>query len=223
MVEVPPGRAGRLWLVERLEAARRGAELLDRERQLLRRQQRRLSLLVEETGHAWDEAFADAQRWGLRAAVLGGTAAAVRTAGPVAGRAEVEVVWRNTMGVRHPDDARCRIPVLDPIELAAADAAVGPAAAAYGRAVEAAVTYAVTSTALREVEAGLAMVQRRLRALEHHRIPSLEEALHVLLLRLEERELEERVVTRWAQRTQAARGGTGPAGGESPLVVEDSA
>jgi V/A-type H+-transporting ATPase subunit D len=204
MVDVPPGRAGRLWLVERLGAARRGAELLERQRQLLRRQQRRLSLLVEETEHAWADALAAARRWELRAAVLGGTPAALRTAGPVAGRAEVEVVWRNTMGVRHPDDARCQIPALDPTELAAADAAVGPAAAAYGRAIEAAVAHAVTSTALREVEAGLAKVQRRLRALEHHRIPALEEELATLMLRLEERELEERVVTRWAQRTRAA-------------------
>jgi V/A-type H+/Na+-transporting ATPase subunit D len=29
-LSVPPGRAGRLWLVRRLEVARRGADLLDR-------------------------------------------------------------------------------------------------------------------------------------------------------------------------------------------------
>ena len=38
-LRIPPGRAGRIWLVRRLEIARRGAELLDRKRQALLREQ----------------------------------------------------------------------------------------------------------------------------------------------------------------------------------------
>ncbi|HXX90032.1 MAG TPA: V-type ATP synthase subunit D, partial [Acidimicrobiales bacterium] len=169
----------------------------------------RLARRVAESGRRWATALEDAQRWGLRAGLLGGTAAMARAAGPVTGRAEVQVVWRNSMGVRHPDDAHVALPDVEPAELAAADAAVGPAAAAYRHAVETAVAHAVDSTALREVEAGLATVQRRLRALERHRIPALEETLRTLVLRLEEREREERVVTRWARQASAGRGATG--------------
>ena len=205
MVEGPPGRAGRLWLLERLDTARRGEDLLDRQRRLLQDEGRRLSLLAEETASAWAEAAAESQRWALRVALLGGTPAAQRTAAPVAGRADVDVSWHDTMGVHRPDDARCRLPVLDPAELAAADAANAPAAAAHRRAVEAAAAHAVASTAQREVEAALSSVRRRLRALQRHRIPALEDALRTLLLLLEEREREERVVTRWAQRRRVPR------------------
>ena len=140
-----------------------------------------------------------AQRWGLRAAVLGGHGGGRAHRGPVAGRAEVEVVWRNTMGVRHPDDARCDIPVLDPAELAAAGAAaVGPAAAAYRRALEAAVAHGGDLPASAEVEAGLGASSVGCGRLERHRIPSLEEALATCCS--------------WRSKSASARSGWSPAG-----------
>ena len=47
---VPPGRAGRLWLVERIGTAERGVQLLRQKREVLRSEQRRLLLMAEQTG-----------------------------------------------------------------------------------------------------------------------------------------------------------------------------
>jgi len=46
---VPPGRAGRLWLLGRVASARRSVELLDRKRKLLQREDARLTELCEQT------------------------------------------------------------------------------------------------------------------------------------------------------------------------------
>jgi V/A-type H+/Na+-transporting ATPase subunit D len=197
---IPPGRAGKLWLAGRLDAARRGTELLDRKRQLLRREKERLALVVDERRRSWIEACADAQRWACRAAALGGTGGIALVAGAVAGRATVTVSWRNTMGVSHPDDAVCAFPVLAPTEIAAASAALGPTVAAHRHALECAVSCAVADAALRRIEEELHATQRRLRAIERHRMPYLQGALGELQLRLDELERQERVVTRWALR-----------------------
>ena len=197
---VPPGRAGRLWLLGRLTAARRSVELLDRKRQLLRRELSRLATLHDETRQRWVISCAEAERWGLRATVLGGASDVALSAAAVAGRANVEVAWRNTMGVQHPDQPRCALPSLSPIEAAAANAAVAPASASYRRALEAAVAFAAADASWRLLDAELHATDRRLRAIERHRLPALGDALHRLELRLDELEQEERVVTRWAQR-----------------------
>ena len=61
---LPAGRAGRLWLIDRIAAAQRGRDLLDRKRQLLRRQFDRLALLSEERRQALIAACAAAEEWG---------------------------------------------------------------------------------------------------------------------------------------------------------------
>ncbi len=198
--QVPPGRAGRLWLRGRLGAAQRSMELLDRKRQLLRREQSRLAELREESNRRWVTSCSEAQTWGLRAALLSGSVHVAMSAAAVAGRAGVEVTWRNTMGVRHPDDPRCELPELEPADAAAADAAVAPAAAAYRQALEAGVAYAVVDKSFAMLDEELHATERRHRAIERRRVPRLEDALRRLELRLEELEREERVVTRWAQR-----------------------
>lgn len=203
--QLPAGRAGRLWLLERLDAAARGRALLDRKRQLLRRQFDRLSLLAEERRRTWVAACAEAERWGLRAALLGGSAETALVAGAVAGSATVALTWRNTMGALHPEGARCVLPLVALAELAASNAALRPAAAAYRRALELAVEVAVAETACRNVGSELTATQRRLRGIERHRIPALQDALRTLELQLEELEREERVVTRWARRKRAER------------------
>jgi len=206
--QVPPGRAGRLWLLGRLRAARRSMELLDRKRQLLRREQSRLAELCGETRRRWVTSCSEADTWGLRAAVLGGSADVALSGSTVAGRAGVEVVWRNTMGVRHPDDPRCALPELSPAASAAANAAVAPASASYRRALEAGVANAVADRSLAVIEEELHATERRHRAIERRRVPQLEDALRRLELRLDELEREERVVTRWAQRRlQGSLGG----------------
>jgi len=198
--QVPPGRAGRLWLRGRLASARRSMELLDRKRQLLRRERDRLAELREETHRRWVASCAEAETWGLRASILGGTADVTLSSAAVAGRARVDVTWRNTMGVRHPDDPHCALPAFAPADAAAANAAIMPAAASYRRALEAGVAYAVTDTSFKVLDLELRDTERRLRAIERRRVPLLEDGLRRLELHLDELEREERVVTRWAQR-----------------------
>jgi len=198
--QVPPGRAGRLWLRRRLASAQRSVELLDRKRQLLRRERSRLAELREETRRHWVMSCSEAETWGLRASILGGMADVVLSSAAVAGRARVDVTWRNTMGVRHPDDPRCSLPVLNPADAAASNAAVTPAADSYRRALEAGVAYAVADTSFKVLDLELRDTERRLRAIERRRVPLLEDGLRRLELHLDELEREERVVTRWAQR-----------------------
>jgi len=200
---VPPGRAGRLWLRSRLASAARSLELLDRKRRLLRRELAGLARLRRETERRWSTSYVAAQRWSVRAAVLGGASDVAVAAAAIGGEASVEIPWRNTMGVAHPGDPRCRLPTLPPAEAAAGNAAVAPAAAACRRALEAAVAHAAVERSYRLLDAELRATERRRRAIEHHRLPALEGALRRLELRLDELEREERVVSRWAQRRRA--------------------
>lgn len=193
----PPGRAGRLWLLGRLTSAQRSLELLDRKQQLLQRELLGLAARHEEARRLWDETCAEAERWGLRAAVLGGDDDLAMTAGAVAGGGRVELAWSNTMGVRHPGDVRYEPAALPPLEAAAANGATGPAADAYAAALAAAVAYAALDRSLQVLGAELAATRRRRRAIERRRIPALEEALAQLLQRLDELERGEQVVAHW--------------------------
>lgn len=203
---VPPGRAGRTWLVERIATATHGLDLLRQKQQLLSREHRRLLQYREETLRAWTEAVAEADRWALRVDALGGASAARLTGEPTAGRATIAITWRNTMGVLHPDEAHVTFPTLAamaPVQ----NAALGPSAEAHRRALEAAARQAVVESALRAVEVELVATRRRLRAIERHRLPWLQGGLHALTLRLDEVEREERLVTRWAAQRHT-EGGT---------------
>jgi len=199
---IPPGRAGRLWLVSHLAAAHRGRDLLDRKHQLLRREKDRLAAVADQLHAVWLDAFANAQQWSLRTGVIGGTVTTGLFARPVAGRATVSIDWANTMGVRHAGKASCDFPALAPEVAVAGNAALLPAAAAHRTALAAAVDAAVVATALRRIEAERQATQRRLRGIEHHRIPRLDSALHALQLQLDENEREEQVVTRMARERQ---------------------
>lgn len=195
--QIPPGRAGRTWLVERIATATHGADLLRQKQQLLSREHRRLAQYREEASRTWATAVAEADRWATRVDALSGTTASRLTSESARGRATVTISWRNTMGVLHPDEARVEVPTLGAMTLAS-NAAVGPSAEAHARALVAAARQAVVESALRAVEAELTSTRRRLRAIERHRLPWLEGALHALTLRLDEVEREERLVTRWA-------------------------
>ncbi|HUI04790.1 MAG TPA: V-type ATP synthase subunit D [Acidimicrobiales bacterium] len=201
---VPPGRAGRLWLRRRLASARRSLDLLDRKRQLLRRELADLAPRRRQAAEDWAGACLEAERWGVRATVLGGAADVALAAAGVEGRAAVDVPWDNTMGVLHPAGPRCRLPVLSPAEAAAGNAAVAPAAAAYRRALDAAAAHGALERSFHLIDAELRATERRRRAIERHRLPALEDALARLELRLDELEREERVVGHWAQRRHGA-------------------
>jgi V/A-type H+/Na+-transporting ATPase subunit D len=201
---VPPGRAGRLWLVRRLAFARRSLELLDRKHQLLLRELAGRAQLRDETERRWARACTEAQRWGARADALGGHSDITLAAASISGQARVDVPWHNTMGVVHPGDPACALPDLPPLERAAGNVAIAPLAAAQREALLAAAVFAALDRSHRLLEAELRKTQRRRRAVEHHRIPSLEESLLRLELHLDELEREERVVSRWVRSRYAS-------------------
>lgn len=214
---VPPGRAGRAWLRQRVAFAERSLELLDRKQVLVRRE------LADRAGHretarrAWEAACADADRWGVRAAASG-TARLALAAAAVEGTAAVDVPWCTTMGARHPGRPRCEPAVLPGADAAAGGPAVLVAAGAYRRALDAAVAVAALERSVQVLGNELAATERRRRAIEHRRLPSLRDALAGLELRLDELERDEQVATRWAARrapggaATATGTGTGPGG-----------
>ncbi len=204
---VPPGRAGRLWLVRRLAVARRGADLLDRKHRILLAETARLRDAAAGTAAEWERCCADAERWLLRASLLGGERA-IRLA--VTDAADVTITYGITMGVRHPDGATCRIPA----SVTWDGPALAAARQAHGRALEAAVRHAAAAGALRAVEAETLATRIRLRAVRDRWIPRLERALAEVTLALEEQELADSARLRLAARS--GRAGAGPAAAQLP-------
>jgi V/A-type H+/Na+-transporting ATPase subunit D len=196
---LPPGRAGRTWLAGRLSTARRGAGLLDRKLRILRREQERAAAEARRTRALWAEQLAEAERWGLRAALLGGADALQAAADPDGGGADVEVTWSAVMGARFPGEARLRLPDAGADSTLPSTAAVTCAAVAYRQALAAAVDAAVAEAAARLVDAEIATTRLRVRAVEDRWIPRLEAASTELALRLAEAEGAEAVRLRLAR------------------------
>jgi len=179
---VPPGRAGRLWLTRRLAVARRGSDLLDRKLQVLQRELGRRRDSAARAAGEWQRCQADADRWLLRAALLGGERA-IRLAA-AGGFAEVTIPRTATMGVRYPADATCTTPPAAGGE----GPAVAAAREAHRTALAAAVRHAAAAEAHRVLEAETAVTRHRLRAVRDRWIPRLEEALAEVTFAIEEQE-----------------------------------
>lgn len=194
---LPPGRAGRLWLVRRLAVARRAAELLERKERLLAAEELRLRRELQRATSAWLESWKTASLWTARAALVGGQ----RDLRPLeVVPAAVEVTWRSTMGISYPDSGRC---VLDPAPpRVSPNPALIPAVDANRDALAKALDQAVAARAHALVAAELAATRRNLRAITVRRLPQLSEALVRLEERLDELEREEHVRTSWARRAR---------------------
>ena len=180
---VPPGRAGRLWLTKRLQVARRGADLLDRKLRILTEELGRLREFAAQTAEEWNRSCVEAERWLLRASVLGGQRAVRLAADSLV--ADVTISYTVSMGVRHPASTTCVIPVPATWD--------GPTLTrtrqAHGVALAAAAEHAAAAEALRVVEAEALATRYRLRAIRDRWIPRLEQALAEVTLAIEEQEL----------------------------------
>jgi V/A-type H+-transporting ATPase subunit D len=196
VLHAPPGRAGRLWLQHRLATAHQAADLLDHKLRILRTERERLALLRERTAGVWAAATRDAATWLLRAVLTGGERS-VRL-GADATLADVEIVWEQPMGVRHPVEAICTLPGPESEARSLGNAALVAARDSHRRALDAAVRHAVVEAAVRILEAEERATRRRLRAIEDRWVPRLEEALAEVQLRLEEEEHADGVRLRWA-------------------------
>ena len=181
-LSVPPGRAGRIWLVRRLDTARRGADLLDRKLRILQRDLTRLQAAAAETASEWERCRADARAWLLRAAVLCGEQA-IRLAddGQVA---DVRVSYATTMGIRYPATAACTLlpattwdsPVLARVRQA------------HRAALEAGARHAAATAAVRMLDDEVSATRYRLRAVQDRWIPRLEQTLADMTFAIEELE-----------------------------------
>jgi len=196
-LRIPPGRAGRTWLLARLEVAHRGAELLDRKRQVLLGEQARLRAEAERARRDWNEAAARVQKWTARAGIVDGAGRLELLARHAQDPASLEVSWLNFMGARIP-----RAEVIDIPEPPAVSALGGSSAAvllarACCEATRAASRYAVAQRAESELSAELGRAARRLRALRERWIPQHEQALAALDLALDESQREQAIRVRW--------------------------
>ncbi len=197
-LRIPPGRAGRLWLRERLAAACSAADLLDHKRRELESELTRIERILGQRRTAWHEAMAVARRWLERIDLTAGDRALRMAAALEPTRAEVELEWRQIMGVHYPTDFRLSLPAAPTVGSLDGGAAVTVALTAYRTAVHAAVAHAVARTAHERMQAELERTIRRLRALKLRAIPAHREALATLELQLDERDREEGVSARWA-------------------------
>ena len=179
-LNVPPGRAGRLWLDRRLGAARRGADLLDRKLRILQAELGGLRAVAARTEREWRARSAEAERMLLIAALLGGQRA-IRLAA-AGGDAEARVDYAVTIGVRHP----ARGSYLPPGPAPWAGQPAERARLAHQAALTAAVSHAVAAGAVRILESETTATRYRLRAIRDRLIPSLEQARAEVALAIDE-------------------------------------
>ncbi|MBR7825611.1 hypothetical protein KDK95_04780 [Actinospica sp. MGRD01-02] len=189
-IRVPPGRAGRLRLRRRLDAAQRGADLLERKLHALLEEQRARHRAAEASTRAWIEAAREADRWLDRALAAEGRGGLHRCAPTDAAHTTVRETV--SMGVRMPGDAEYEPP--PPDALGAPDpetAALACARSAYLDAARAAVAAAADQAAVRIVDDAVTATRRQVRTLQRHWIPALRESLALLELSLEQADFED--------------------------------
>ena len=197
---VPPGRAGRLWLVQRLVVARRAADLLDRKLRVLAAELDRARATAESTAREWDITCRAAQRRLLLAVLVGGERA-VRLA---AGRADAQVTitYTVTMGARHPADAQYTVGEPEGWD----GAAVAEARRAHRAALAAAARHAAAAATLAVIEAEATATRYRLRAVRDRWIPALSQALVQVQFALEEMERDDAARLRIVRREPTRHG-----------------
>jgi V/A-type H+/Na+-transporting ATPase subunit D len=201
---LPPGRAGRMWLVRRLAVARRGGDLLEQKLRILLSEEQDFALRAERARREWAASVAELDQWTLRAAVLSGERG-FRLAGDGVAT-QVDVSWRMTMGVRYPATVDVAFAAGDRAAFSPDNSALIAARPAAERAVRAGAEYAVASTALDSVRAEVVATRRKLRAIRERWVPRLESAMADLLVTLDDEEHAEHVRLRWASGTAQTGG-----------------
>jgi V/A-type H+-transporting ATPase subunit D len=203
-LRIPPGRAGRIWLVERLDVARQGAEVLDRKRQALLREQRRVRADAEQARAEWRRSAAQVELWSIRASFLDGPGRLELLVRHVHEPAAVDVSWSNLMGAWLPTSQTVVLPDLPPVSALGGSSAAVLLARACGEATHAAARAAAAERAETEIATELRRTAVRLRALRQRWIPQHETALAELDLALDETQREEAVHVRWRTRRRGA-------------------
>jgi V/A-type H+/Na+-transporting ATPase subunit D len=196
-LRIPPGRAGRTWLLGRLEVAHRGAELLDRKRRALLAEHAQVQAQVEQARRDWDDAMARVDTWTLRAGIVDGAGRLELLARHVRDRPSLELSWRNLMGAHIPRAEAIDVPDPPDVSALGGSSAAVLLAQACADAVRAGAQYAIAERAASELWAEQTRAARRLRALRRRWIPQHEQALVALELALDEAEREQAIRVRW--------------------------
>lgn len=199
-LRIPPGRAGRTWLIARLDIARRGADLIDRKRQILLHEQTRARAEAEAAQGAWLQALAQLERWNARARMLDGQVRLEGLQEHAVGEASLELSWSNLMGARLPSTCSLEMPEPPPLSALGGSSAALMTAAACRDAALLAARHAAAERACAELSGELARANRRLRALRERWIPQHEQALARLDLELDESQREQATRVRWLTR-----------------------
>ena len=197
MRNLPAGRMARLWLRSRLGVASRAVNVLEQKIHALTREQRRLRHHAEEAERSWNDALREADRWLVRAAVIGGDPQIGLARSQVEGAADAQIRWRSLMGVTYPAEVSLVTPDTRALGSVAHSAALPFAAKAYARAVRLALDHSAAARALHLLESELRLTRRRLRGLENRWVPLLTRTLLEVELRLAEEEREEMVRSKW--------------------------
>jgi V/A-type H+/Na+-transporting ATPase subunit D len=206
-IRVPPGRGGRLWLRHRIEVGQRAADLLDHKRRELSSELRRLHTVMDKARVTWTASVADATRRMSGVDAAGGSPLVDIAVATDSGRAGAEIEWQTVMGVHYPVSARVELPVQTPLGGLPGGAALSAARDSYRRATRDAIAVAAAEAAFGRIQAELKRTSRTLRALELRAIPSHQEALAKLELRLDESEREDIIRVRWVTRETGTAGG----------------
>ena len=205
-LRIPPGRAGRIWLVRRLEIARHGAELLDRKRQALLRKQGQARSEAAEARRAWEDAAAQVALWSARAAMGDGAGRLEMLTRHVDEPASLQLSWSNLMGAQLPSVERISVPDRPPLSPLGACSAAVFLARTCREATCAAARHAVAERADTEISAELNRAARRLRALRERLVPQHEQALTQLDLALDESQREQAARVRWLTHRRSTEG-----------------
>jgi V/A-type H+/Na+-transporting ATPase subunit D len=195
-LRIPPGRAGRLWLRERLDIAETAVSLLQQKQALLEQRLRELRAQRAQTGRVWETACRDARAWQVRAVLAGGQhsldAAASRHP------AVFTTTTATVVGVHYPAEANCALPEDFSGTLTISAVVVG-ARRAHGAALVAAARHAADVAAVDRIEHQLSATRLRAQALRRRRLPTLRRALAALELELAEQERAEHIsLIMWA-------------------------
>ena len=196
-LRIPPGRAGRTWLLRRLDVAHRGAELLDRKRQVLLAEQSRVRADAQQARRDWLEAAAQMETWIGRAGLVDGEVRLELLTRHAQARASLALSWRNLMGAQLPRADAIDIPDPPPLSALGGSSASVLLGRAGSDATRAAARYAIAQRADAELSAELGRAARRLRALRDRWIPQHEQALAALDLALDEAQREQAIRIRW--------------------------
>jgi len=196
-IRVPAGGSARLWLRERVALARNASDLLEQKRRALRNETDRLGRVAEMTAARWRDACREAERWTLRAELMGGEEQILIVGASIAGTAQANLTWHSVMGLAYPFEASCQWPSGSAAIGLGTSAALAEAVTAARGALAAAVEAAAAQCALQLTVAELEVTARRRRALERRWIPRLEAALAQVEFVLDEHEREEIARLRW--------------------------